>query len=876
MMHPVQCPSCGESNPADLEFCQYCQARLQPLTGPLKGADRPITPGDTPTKKTTSELEPMLPQWLREARDTARQSGMDQPLEPAKRPASPASEPDLLAGLRSQTGDDAEDDTPDWLASITGVSPKHKKPAENEPSGVRWVELGGREEPSANQEQTPDWLSNLQSSPTPTPEKDDVADWFRQAAGGSDARPDEAPASDTDWLDQLSGSQGAFNEPTLQQGQSSSNLFEDAAPDWLQPSSATNETQSNPPAWLQTGELQDPSSKEEAPDWLKSEAAQESQPFGDAPDWLKSIGAEPAPADGEEQQQPAAPFGDTPDWLNQIGGAEETRPAFDAAPSTDDADWLKSLGAEPVQEQPQAAPFGDTPDWLNQIGGADAGAVESASGAFEAEADTPAWLGGLPSQEILQPSAEVSPAAGLGDLPDWLKSAAPQSSIFSESPAEDITAGASEWERAFSSQDPAPVESTPAFSGGVGGADLFTEMPDWLSSVKEEPALTSPEAVKDNPSIAQGELPSWVQAMRPIDTGAPTASAADQTLEQRGALAGLQGVLPAVPGYRTSSKPKAYSIRLQASEEQQSHAALLEQILAAEGEVTPVASFNPLAASRALRWVIMLVFFTVVFASAFLRTAIFSMPVGAPLEVIGAIQVAQSLPAGMPVLVAVDYEPARAGEIEAAAAPMLDQLILLKQSRFVFVSTADKGGALVERLIAGPLAFHNYQSRNQYLNLGYLPGGVIGVRAFAQNPQQTMPFDINQLRAWDAPATQGISGLSGFAALIIIADDIDSVRAWVEQMQPLRGTMPIVVITSAQAAPMVQPYYASGQVQGMVGGLYGGALFEQNNAGRPGTARAYWDAYSAGSLLAVAFLLVGGLWSFFLGLRERSMKEDGG
>src|SRR5688572_8161826 len=146
MADQIKCSVCGESNPADLEFCQYCQSRLMPLTGPLKGADAPLQPGQLPTKKVTSELEPILPQWLRDARSEARSSAEDIPSQGMQQqeyaPPAGTSEPDLLAGLRSQSraGDD-EEDTPDWLASITGASPKSKK-ADPTSSEARRVELG--------------------------------------------------------------------------------------------------------------------------------------------------------------------------------------------------------------------------------------------------------------------------------------------------------------------------------------------------------------------------------------------------------------------------------------------------------------------------------------------------------------------------------------------------------------------------------------------------------------------------------------------------------------------------------------------------------------------------------------------------------------
>src|SRR5258706_10677832 len=147
MVDIVKCPVCGESNAADQEFCQRCQSRLQPLTGPLKGADAPLQPGQIPTKKVTAELEPILPQWLREARNKARQSVDDdssQAMQQQERitPAN-TSEPDLLAGLRSQSRGDDEDDTPDWLANITGAAPKSKK-TDIGSSEARRVELGDR------------------------------------------------------------------------------------------------------------------------------------------------------------------------------------------------------------------------------------------------------------------------------------------------------------------------------------------------------------------------------------------------------------------------------------------------------------------------------------------------------------------------------------------------------------------------------------------------------------------------------------------------------------------------------------------------------------------------------------------------------------
>jgi hypothetical protein len=159
----------------------------------------------------------------------------------------------------------------------------------------------------------------------------------------------------------------------------------------------------------------------------------------------------------------------------------------------------------------------------------------------------------------------------------------------------------------------------------------------------------------------------------------------------------------------------------------------------------------------------------------------------------------------------------------------------------------------------------------------------MGIRAFAENPSETARYTVPQSSnlvdfspslAWTLPPLQGVTSLSQFASLILITDNADSARVWIEQTASAREAVPFIVVSSAQAAPMIQPYYASGQITGLVSGLYGGALFEQNNSGRPGTARKYWDAYSIGMLLAMVLILGGGLLNLALGLRDRAAARE--
>jgi hypothetical protein len=838
MAEQIKCPICGEMNDANLELCTNCRSPLKPKSN--------IQSGQVPTKKNTAELEHVLPQWLRDARDAARSNEpQDSPsfLSQQDKPKSSGSTPDLLAGLESQAEDNDDEEVPDWLASITGASPK-AKPAKNEPvTDVRWVEMGGKEDfaqseqsSEENEGDVPPWLAGLQSNQPP--EKDELSDWLRET--------DEAP-----------------NPFSVQ-----ANM----------PSTESNYETSEP---ILFSPQQD-----------------------DTPDWLKQMSADAEETKIEAQLPKDAPelSIDTPDWLSSLGSTEEQTPSVESnlfaetssseseaefIPPMDMPDWLKNP-SEPEVEKP--IDDTTTPLWLRKP-------------KLENEApEMPAWLSSEETIHLSEPKAEETPLQDdvLGELPDWLKASAPQSSIFDEpekaeakseiEPASD----SGDWFKSLQStdtpiaQDPLiseveekddPFGSMPSFTPDAETSEnmegLFTDMPDWLS--EETPASSStPTPTTQEDVLPSGSLPSWVEAMRPSDSslGQSSSLASDQTLESRGALAGLQGVLPAMAGFAPTSKPKAYSLKLNASDEQQRHAAILEEILAAETAPVPLESFSTLRTSRSLRWTLSILMLAVVISTTFLKTQIFSLPRGVPSEVNAAIQIAQSLPENAPVLVAFDYEASRAGEMEAAAAPLFDQLLLLKHPRLTLIATNETGSTLAERFVTGPLAVHNYQSGVTYSNLGYLPGGQLGIRAFAQNPGVTTPFDTSLQLAWTSPPLQGVAALNQFTAMILITDNADAARVWVEQTESLRSDIPFIVISSSQAAPMIQPYYDSGQVNGIVPGLYGGAIFEQYNAGRPGTARSYWDAYSIGMLIAMSLVLGGGLWNLFVGLRERAALRE--
>jgi hypothetical protein len=321
-----------------------------------------------------------------------------------------------------------------------------------------------------------------------------------------------------------------------------------------------------------------------------------------------------------------------------------------------------------------------------------------------------------------------------------------------------------------------------------------------------------------------------------------------------------------------SSKPKPHTLKLEVSEQHQLHARLLEEILVAETQPLPLKGSKPSGSQAALRWVTSAVFLIALGGAAIFESTSMPLPAAVPNESVAAIAAVQALSPDAPVLAVFDYEPATVGEMEATAASLMDHLLLLKHPRLAVLSTSPTGSALAERFMSEVLADRAYVRGAQYVNLGFLPGGLTGVQSFAQDPTGAVPLGASMERVWDSPVLLGARRLADFAAIVVITDSLEGGRVWIEQTGTARGSSLMIVVSSAQASPALIPYFESGQVAGLVAGLNGAAGVELANGGLPGLVRGYWDAYSLGLYMAALLLMLGAIWHFWIGFRERRLE----
>jgi hypothetical protein len=853
-MTEIRCPMCGKSNPYHIDVCKFCQARLRPL---IASSD------SSPTPKSDDEPKPEsgLPDWMSSMRGDASDD----------------------FGGENDSFDDGGDDAMDWLNRIQD-EPISRVDRPSEPESETPFE-----EESESPEDEGDWLKRIR---TLQEENQDASENLESRSEEESASlftsdfildPDKIDADGNgipDWLESFHGDQEA--EPSSQ-AQPAENL-----PDWLSdmgalPTSGPEEGVEIPD-WLSGSNddeslIQDQSEAEaETPDSLSDLRAEDEktiQPAAEAelPGWLTGLG-------GDEPDSGDLPVAEaeTPDWLSELGAVDEetSEPAAEA----EVPDWLSDLGGVEPASQGQPETDSENPDWLSELG-------ENTEPSSAGDEDLPGWLSDLGGDDVPLSEAEAEISLEGDDLPDWLSGVdddfSSDGTLEEATPISSLESGKEMpgWLRQLGTVVTGSVEDEPGADFEPGPVSPFVDdgsseelldinaLPDWLTNEK------STQASEDS-DLAPAERPGWLAAMRPVESAAPGIPLEEDTkVESAGPLAGLRGVLSAEPEVADFvKKPTAYTLKLAVPENQQAQAALLEKLITTEGDASVIPQ-NPLVSSqRIFRWLVAAVLFIVVGVVVISGSHNVSIPIQS--AVLQTSRIVNALPNQAQVLLAFDYEPGMAGEMNAAAAALIHHL-MLKGARLTLVSTLPTGPAIAEYFIHTVQSEHDYNSGVQYINLGYVPGGPTGLQSFAQRLDLVFSSSYDGMDPWDTQPLQGITTLADFGLVVVICDDSDVARTWIEQIQPSLHDTPLVMVVSAQAEPMIRPYFnesGSASIQGFVSGLMGGAAYEVA-VGQENLGRAYWDAFSIGLIIAVAAILIGGAINIITILLARAKETRG-
>jgi uncharacterized protein YgiM (DUF1202 family) len=664
--------------------------------------------------------------------------------------------------------------------------------------------------------------------PMATPHGEQPAEQPRSWFSDDDA--DELPEADAmpDWLAQMNvGADAPANDDADEQPEA------DAMPDWL----------------AQMNVVSNPNQDDDLLAGLDEALGLPTQPQSEMPDWLQAVAPQPAAAaEGDIFAQLGLESHDT--GYDFIDNVEE--PADDDIPGglqlgeAQPTDWF----AEPEAD---SAPADETPSWLRQL---EADDEDEASA--QAEADFLAELRGADKSARRGTSdfelADFSSfeARGLDDIDRLLES---YEDIDPALPGDSGSMGDDALERLLSDNEMERIASARRGEASRSALpELSPDAPEWLSEIGatvgsvgevSAAAILRKQAQQERPLE---DLPERLRALHEAgkDLPQPRADAPPDVL--RGVLTGIDQVIAATP-IRPGLPGLVESAAL--NDAQRDNLKLLRGLVALDApraagrsavditldapelgdlfdaepdmEVGEKPAARRAVPARRLRLkldrllVALLITAAVVLPFFVGALRIGDLPVrefAAGSRGALAYQQVEALNAGDLVLVAADYGPTGAAELDDGLDALLRH-ILLRAGRPVLVS-ANPVGLLrarnrLETLTTDALFVQQLGRENRplmanddYYVLRYLVGDAVGLRLLGG--------DIAGLAASDSsgqPTNLQVTTLNDFRLIVVIAERAEDVRTWAEQIAPLTAN-PLLLVTGFSAAPLAEPYALSG------------------------------------------------------------------
>lgn len=642
---------------------------------------------------------------------------------------------------------------------------------------------------------------------------------------------EEESAAD-DWLDDLRESaddvvKGPEDSEDKKQVEEQEEALEPAEiPDWL------NETGSVSEGSQISRRLEGLS-----PDEASEEAADSTNIHEEQQDLTIPEGAAPeneaSPVEDESALEPA----DIPDWLSDLRNEQRdtfARSGEELSTSERQSETRKEREQLQAEELPAEQPkLEELPEWLQETIGSAAEAEapferDEAASASEEPPDRPEEA--PTTEEAPRPSKPPPEKAEPVGTPEWLQDVGEDQEetlpeepavAFTETPPE--TFDPPEWLRDLMEEE-SPAEEEPSpFSARA----MFT---DEESSGTPRPA----------------DIPHWLRDLKPSEV--EPEETPEIPPETEGLLKGLRGLIPPSPGIEA---PASYQFQSTdgTTEASQARAELLQSLLGQPHSRSrpELEKKHPDIGRRVERWVVTVVL--LVSVVGMLLAPVFGNEIPRltqPVAASGAAklyEIVNGLDAGDNVLVAFDYGPPEADELDAVTEPVIEHLID-SGGHLSIVSTRPDAPP-----VAAALMNKVTDAKEQYTLLGYRPGGGIAVSHLLAATDQRPKL------------------------LVILTSRPGPLLRWVEQVHARYGDqIQVAAVTSALLEPVTSPYLDANaeQLGAAIHGFREAASYEALQ-GRPGEATRQLDTLAVGHVTIVTLMVVG---AAIYGIGGTRRKED--
>jgi len=236
-------------------------------------------------------------------------------------------------------------------------------------------------------------------------------------------------------------------------------------------------------------------------------------------------------------------------------------------------------------------------------------------------------------------------------------------------------------------------------------------------------------------------------------------------------------------------------------------------------------------------------------------------PIGIPMQISPMTRAVYDIIEGLNpekdvVLLSMDYSPGAGLDAEVCPVAVVEHL-MQRGIKWIAISFGTTDGPMMTNRIIADLEQRGYKYGEDFANLGYMAGEENAVRLFALDCL-SVPTDVRGNKTSELPVMQGIKTIKDFA--FVIQFSMGTPEMWIRQVVDPMGVL-FATGTVTVSVPSIVPYYNSGQVKGVMGGVSSAAQYELL-CNKPGRGAAMMDAQSMGHLIIIFFIALGNIGYF--------------
>lgn len=419
-----------------------------------------------------------------------------------------------------------------------------------------------------------------------------------------------------------------------------------------------------------------------------------------------------------------------------------------------------------------------------------------------------------------------------------------------QKPAEDTSPVEETSSEEISSEETPPAEELPS---AAQDPDETGET-DWLSRIRKK---IQPDPVEDVVEEQEGKklfdrdgdsLLQWLVALEEDEASAEAGIPGDKPQDGATDEDTREVEVPTEKGDATQEIPVglAKSTRvdapvLQISQEDQDRADQLAATIFDERSPRSIRQRLKGFSPRGIRLLMGILLVAVLSFALFLPAPVNLPPALQGPHSLAVMEWAQGLPEEASLLIVLNYQAGYSAELDLISKPVLDPLFMDGREISILTSSPS-GGLLFDRFLEDS----GLADRLEVNDLGFYPVESFGAYGLASHL-------LSDWRITSQPAFAKALPSGPLDGIIILADEYEGAMAWVEQLSSLVPETPIFLLATSQTVPLLLPYWESGQVMGIAGGMPDAVNLTDASAGL--TSR--WRAYQAGVLLVIVLLLIG-------------------